>query len=125
MGESGDDLALDRDSMGVDLLVKRLAEGDNAFSGIVRGRGLIVIVEPKSNPVEMKTRPVGDRVATGLIVGAKKDGRCEAPLEALHHAAIMAAVFGKTKEVQHLSGAVEADDSGSPVGQRVSPPRSE
>lgn len=110
MRKSRDDLALDRDSMGVDLLVKWLAEGDGVFCGIVPERGLIVIVEPKSNPVEeVKACPVGDAVSTGLIVGAKEDGRCKDALEALHDPAIMAAIFGKTEEVQHLSGAVEAD----------------
>jgi hypothetical protein len=97
--KSRDDLALDRDSMGVDLPVKWLAEGDGVFCGIVPERGLIVIMEPKSNPVEeVKTCPVGDAVYTGLIVSAKKDGCCEDSLEALHDAAIMAAVFERQKK---------------------------
>jgi hypothetical protein len=111
MRESGDDLALSRDAVGVDLLVKRLAEGDRVFCAIVGRGGLMVIVEPKSNPIEeVKTCPVSNVVSTRLIVGAKEDGGCEDPLEALNDAAIMTSVLSKTEEVQHLTGGVEADD---------------
>ena len=100
MGKGGNNLALYRNAVLIDLLIKRLAERNRVFWGIVRARGLIAVVEPKSNPIKkMKTCPISDGVSIRLIVGGKEDGRCEDPLEALHDAAVMATVFGKTEEV--------------------------
>jgi hypothetical protein len=108
--QGGDDLALDRDSMFVDLLAEGFAERNCVFSRVAARRGLIGIVAPKSKAVEeVKACPVRNAVSSRLIVGAEEDGRREDPLEALDDAAVVAAVFGKAEEVQHPGGTVEVD----------------
>ena len=110
MRQGGDDLALDRDSMFVDLLAEGFAERNCVFSRVAARRGLIGIVAPKSKAVEeVKACPVRKAVSHRLIVGTEEDGRREDPLEALDDAAVVAAVFGKAEEVQHPGGTVEVD----------------
>ena len=63
-------LALDQNSVLVNLLVEWLTERDGVFCSVVARRGLTVFVEPTSKADEVKTRPVGETVPTELIVGA-------------------------------------------------------
>ena len=110
MSKGGNNFALDRNAVLIDLLIEGLAKRDRIFRGVAARRGLIGLVEPKSKVIqEVKARPVGDATSTGLIVGAKEDGGSEDALEPLDDAAVMAAVFGEMEEVQHSRRAVEVD----------------
>ena len=110
MSQGGDNLALDRDAVVIDLLVEWLAERDGVFRDVAARPELIGVMEPKSKAVKkVKTRPVGDAVSSWLIVRAKEDGGREDALESLYDPAVMAAVFREAEEVQHSSRAVEVD----------------
>jgi len=50
--QGGDDLPLDRYAMLVDLVVECFAESNSVFAGLVGGRRVVVVVEPKTNLVE-------------------------------------------------------------------------
>jgi len=55
--QGGDNLPLNRDTMRVDLVVERLAEGNGVFSSLVGGCRLVVVVEPEMEFVKkMKAR---------------------------------------------------------------------
>jgi hypothetical protein len=113
MREGGNRLAFDRDWMLVNLSVKGLAENDSVFMGRSGCRGqLCIAVEPKLNAIkEVEPGPVRQTISAFLVLGAKEDRCGKNTLETLHNALIVAAVFGETEEIQHLSGAMEPDDS--------------
>jgi len=98
--------------MSVNLVVKRVAESDCVFCGVIRGRVLVMIVEPKLNAVEeVETSPVGDVASTRLVVGAEEDGSGKDSLESLDDPPIVTAVLGQAEEVKDLGRALEADDT--------------
>jgi hypothetical protein len=108
-----DDLPLHRNSMVVNLPVERLAESNGVLLGVIRGRGVVMSVEPKLNPIEeVETGPVGDMVSARLVFGAEEDGGGKDPPESLHDAAVVTAVLGQAEEIQDLSRALEADGTG-------------
>ena len=113
MRECGDHLAFDRDSVLVDFPVECLAESDEVFVAVVAcGLFGLVVVEPKPHPIEeVKAGSINQAAAVGLVFGPKEDGGGKDTMEALHDAAIMAAVLGKAEEVEHLSGALETNDA--------------
>jgi hypothetical protein len=55
----------------------------------------------------MKATPINDRRGVRLFLGSEKNRPAEEPLEAFDEAAIVGAVLGKMKEVEHLSGRIE------------------
>ena len=112
MRQGSNHLTLDRDSVVVDLLVECLAETDEVFvADIAYGWFGLVVVEPKPHPIKkMKAGSINQRAVVGLVFGPKEDGGGEDTMEALHDAAIMAAVLGEAEEVEHLSGALETND---------------
>jgi hypothetical protein len=110
--QGSDDLPLHRDSMYVNFVVERLAEYDSVLCSVIRGRELVMIVEPKLNPIKkVEAGPIGDVVSTRLIVGAEEDGRGKGSLESLNDPPMMATVLGQAEEVKDLGSAEEADDT--------------
>ena len=64
--------------------------------------------EPEVDVIEeVEARPIDQPVAGRLLFRTEEDRRGKDTLEALHHAAIIAAVLGEPEELQHLSGACE------------------
>ena len=67
---------------------------------------------PKSEVIEeMETPPIDKTVSPWLIFGSEENGRGKDALKALHDPAVMTAILGQAKEVEHLGGALEMDDS--------------
>jgi hypothetical protein len=80
-------------------------------------------VEPELQAIkEMEAGPVEERSGSRVIFGSEENGGTEEPLEALHEAAVVGAVFGKMEKVEHLGGRIEMKLAGFlPQGERGDP----
>lgn len=66
-------------------------------------RSFAIATEPEMKVIEeVKTTPIHQTVADRLAPRPEEDGGGKDALEALHHAPIVAAIFGKAEEFQHL-----------------------
>jgi len=69
-----------------------------------------VLGEPEVDLIEeVEPCPIDEAAAGRLLFGAEEDRRGENTLETLHHAAVIAAVLGKAKKLQHLSGTAKTN----------------
>jgi hypothetical protein len=57
---------------------------------------------------KVKSRPVEDEFAFGLVVTSEEDGGREDALETLHDPVVPLTVLEKVEEVEHLGGSVES-----------------
>ncbi len=72
-----------------------------------------MMVKPKLHLVEeMETHPIDKTVSPWLIFGSEENGRGKDALEALHDAAVMAAILGEAEEIKHLGSTVKVDGAG-------------
>ncbi len=95
----------------VDLRVKWFAERDGVRVGVggdQSGFGVVSETEMKFTE-EVKSRPIHQPAAPGLIPCSEKDGGRKDTLEALHHTPVIPTVLGEAEEVEHLGSAVEMD----------------
>lgn len=112
IGERRNNLALDRNGMLVDLLVKGFAEDYRIF-GRSRSHGLDVrLVKPKVDPIKkMKPGPINDKTAVRLVIRPEKDRGSKYPLEAFHDPVIPFAIFEEVEEVEYLGRGAETHDA--------------
>src|ERR1035441_1940118 len=111
MSERSDGMTLHRYAMLVDLIVEGFAE-DDGVAGAILGSGSRSAVrsKPEVNAIKkMKTRRINQRIAIGMILGAKEDVRCEDPLKALDNSSIMTTVGSEAEEIEHLKGGFQVD----------------
>lgn len=124
VGQGSNNFSFYRYSVLVNLAIKLLAEQDRIA---VRAMGACLLVlscvKPKSHAVEkVKPSPVDHCSRLGLLLTSKKDRGAEDVLEAIDKAAIVRAVFGKAKEIKHLSRGVKMNLPGFlPDGERSNP----
>jgi len=119
---------LHRNSVLVDLFVKRLAESNGV---LVRGLGCAmhfeIGIEPHVHVVEeVKTREVKEPGSVPGWFGSKENRRGKYSLKPSDQSAIMWAVFGQVEEIEQLTGGMKVYCS-SPLlhGERGHPYRNE
>ncbi len=111
VGEGDHDLTFHRDAVPVDFHVKSFTKRNGvgvSLFGI--GNRVVTLREPEMKSIEeVKTGPV-KQVATGrLIFGTEEYGRGKYPLEAVDYAPVVASVFRKAKEFEHLRSTMEVN----------------
>lgn len=100
--------ALDGNSVCVDLTIECLTYSNNVVMPVGRLNSTFWRVEPELHAIEeVEAAPINDRGGASLFFGSEEDGSAEEPLEAFDKAAIVGAVFGKMKKVEHLGGRFE------------------
>ena len=113
VGQCRHNFALDRNSMGVDLVVKGLTER-NLVPLVLDCDSAIVSLaaEPEFYMIEeVEACPVDELVAGRLIFGPEEDGGCKDTFESVFNSSVVEAIGLKAEEGEHLSGALKADDS--------------
>jgi hypothetical protein len=108
VGEGGDDLSLNRNSVRIDFTIKCLTHGNGVV--VLTGRTMFTFgrVEPELQVIEeMEAAPIEEWSGVRMIFGSEENGCAEEPLEAIHEAAVVWAVFGKMEKVKHLGGRIE------------------
>jgi len=93
----------------IDFGVKSFAESHSVrVVACWDGRALAPFRAPEMKLIKkMKARPIHERGTGRLMLRSEKDGRGKYPLEGLHHAPVIAAIFGEAKKVEHLGSAIE------------------
>ena len=103
VGEGSHHLALDRNAVGVNLLIEWFTENNDV---LIRGScGWIgfVLMEPKVKAVEkVESRPVQDELALGFAVTSEEDRGGEDALETLHDPVVPLTVLEEVEKVEHL-----------------------
>jgi hypothetical protein len=108
MGEGGDNLPLNRNSVRIDFTIKRLAHCNGVVMPAGRRKVPFRRVEPELQAIEeMEAGPIEERSGLGVIFGSEEDGGAEEPFEAFHEAAVVGAVRGKMEKVEHFGGRIE------------------
>jgi len=125
MGEGGDDLSLNRNSVRIDFTIKCLADCDGVVMPTDGRKFTFRRVEPELQAIkEMEAAPIEERGGVRLIFGSEENGGAEEPLEAFYEAAVVGAVFGKMEKVEHLGGRIEMKFTGFvPQGEGGHPDR--
>ena len=73
---------------------------------------LLVIVKPEADAIEeMETHLIDQAMSLRLILGSEKHRSSKNALKSFDNATVMTAILGQAKEVEHLGGALEMDDS--------------
>jgi hypothetical protein len=123
MGEGGDALPLNRNSLRIDFTTKCLADCNGVVMPVDRRNFTFGRVEPELQTIEeMEAAPIEERSGVRLILGSEENGGAEDPFKALYEAAVVGAVFGKMEEVEHLGGRIEMKLAGFlPQGERCHP----
>ena len=113
MGEGGDDLPLNRNPVCVDFTIKCLAYSNDVVMPTDRRKFTFGRDEPELQVIEeMEAAPIEEWSGVRMIFGSEENGCAEEPLEAIHEAAVVWAVFGKMEKVKHLGGRIEMELAG-------------
>lgn len=113
MGEGGDHLALNWNSVIVNFTEECVAENDGVIVSAARGRFVLGCVEPEFHAVkEVEAGPINNRRGLRVLFSSEKDCRAEDSLEAGDKAPIVRAVFWKAKKIEHLGGGMEMNLAG-------------
>jgi len=108
MSEGGDDLSLNGNSVRVDFTIKCLAYSNDVVMPTDRRKFTFGRDEPELQVIEeMEAAPIEEWSGVRMIFGSEENGCAEEPLEAIHEAAVVWAVFGKMEKVKHLGGRIE------------------
>lgn len=121
-----DNLALDRNPVLVAFAEGRVAERCGILNlAVFTGR--VGIGKPQAHAFEeVKSSAIGHLVAARLIICTEENCRGENTLKAFDDPAVMPAIFGEVKELEHLRCAAEADKSATLLeSERRDPDRDE
>jgi len=123
VGEGGDALPLNRNSVRIDFTIKCLAYCNGVVMPTCRGKSAFGRVELELQAIkEMEAGPIEERRGLRLIFGSEENGCAEEPPEAFHEGVVVWAVVGKMEKIEHLGGRIEMKLAGFlPQGERGHP----